>query len=81
MKKPKIRVDHPNGYSGLLYGESSMLIFKNGEEVMHTGFRNADLQTADDLYKYLDDIPEFMAMLERAAEQGLFSECDDEPDF
>ena len=44
----QIMVEHENGYYGCLYGKSSMSIFKDNKEVLHTGFRN--INTPDELY-------------------------------
>lgn len=57
-----IRYTHPNGYTGLLYGKSSLVV-QNSEErdVFHTGFRN--INTLDELKKWLEDFPKFMEML------------------
>ena len=41
----QIMVEHENGYCGILYGKSSMSIFKGDQEVLHTGFRN--INTSD----------------------------------
>ena len=57
----KIMVEHENGYNGCLYGKSSMSIFKGNKEVLHTGFRN--INTPDELYKQLSEMPSFMEML------------------
>ena len=57
----KIMVEHENGYRGILYGKSSMSIFKGDKEVLHTGFRN--INTADELYEELSEMPSFMEML------------------
>ena len=59
-----IKVEHPNGYSGVLYGKRSMSIFKDGREVLHTGFRNKNIQTADDLYNILEEQPKLMEILD-----------------
>lgn len=57
-----IKVSHPNGYSGILYGESSMVIFdKDGHEVMHTGFRTP--QTEEELYELLEGMPKFVEVM------------------
>lgn len=62
----EIRCTHENGYSGKLYGASSMTIYnKNGVKVFHTGFRNKKLQTEEDLYKELENFPTFMALLNK----------------
>lgn len=57
----KIMVEHENGYRGILYGKSSMSIFKGDQEVLHTGFRN--INTADELYEELSEMPSFMEKL------------------
>ena len=54
----QIMVEHDNGYSGCLYGKSSMSIFKDNKEVLHTGFRN--INTPDELYELLSGMPEMM---------------------
>ena len=62
-----IQVEHPNGYYGELYGKSSLSIFKGTREVFHTGFRN--IETAEELYKVLEDFPKFEEMLIKAFEK------------
>ena len=57
----KIMVEHENGYYGCLYGKSSMSIYKDGIEVLHTGFRN--INTPDELYEQLSEMPDFMEMI------------------
>ena len=57
----QIMVKHENGYYGCLYGKSSMSIFKDNKEVLHTGFRN--INTPDELYEILSEIPSFMEMV------------------
>lgn len=43
MKEVK-EYKHPNGYSAKLYGKSSMSVYYEGREVLHTGFRNANTE-------------------------------------
>lgn len=57
----KIMVEHENGYHGCLYGKSSMSIFKDNKEVLHTGSRN--INTSDELYEILSEMPDFVEML------------------
>ena len=57
----KIMVKHENGYYGCLYGKTSMSIFKDNKEVLHTGFRN--INTPDELYEILSEMPSFMEMV------------------
>lgn len=54
-------VKHKNGYCGCLYGKSSMSIFKDNKEVLHTGSRN--INTADELYEILSEMTSFMEKL------------------
>ncbi|HCC04022.1 MAG TPA: hypothetical protein DEP51_04100 [Clostridiales bacterium] len=63
----EIKVKHPNGYSGILYGKRSMVIFYNNEEVLHTGFRN--INTKEELYDNLEKMPEFMKMLDDSIDE------------
>lgn len=54
-----IEAKHENGYSGKLYGKSSMSIYdQDGKEVLHTGFRN--INTQEELYSHLADMPAFL---------------------
>ena len=57
----QIMVEHENGYCGCLYGKSSMSIFKDNKEVLHTGFRN--INTPDELHEILSEMPSFMEMV------------------
>lgn len=61
MNAEVVEITHENGYSGKLYGKSSMSIFKDGKEVLHTGFRG--INTAEELHEMLEGMPQFMEML------------------
>ena len=63
----EIKVKHPNGYSGILYGKRSMVIFYDNEEVLHTRFRN--INTKEELYDNLEKMPEFMKMLDDSIDE------------
>lgn len=53
-----------NGYSGRLYGKSSMSIYNpQGEEVLHTSCRA--LQTLEELKEAVDTFPTFFVMLRK----------------
>lgn len=53
----KIKVRHPNGYSGILYGKSSLAIYDDhGIELIHTGYRT--INTEKELYDVLEKLPE-----------------------
>ena len=54
-----------------MYGKHSMIILKDGKEVLHTGFRNKNLKTSNDLYKQLEEMPELMEMLDKKAEEWI----------
>lgn len=48
-----------NGYSGALYGESTMSIYdRTGREVLHTGFR--EINTLEELIEEVEHFPEFV---------------------
>ena len=54
---------HENGYYARLYGVSSLSVFYDGKEVMHTGNRRAN--TEAEIMKLLEEMPKFMQLLER----------------
>lgn len=57
-----IKVEHPNGYLGILYGESSMSIYdESGHEVLHTGNRNVN--TEAELNELLEGMPDFAEIM------------------
>ena len=52
--------EHPNGYTAVLYGKSSMSINDpDGNEVLHTGFRTPN--TKEEVMDVLEGMPEFMS--------------------
>ena len=55
-KKPEV-YEHKDGYVARLYGKSSMSVYFDGKEVLHTGFRNVN--TEDEVMELLADMPEF----------------------
>jgi len=64
------RVIHGNGYSGVLYGESSLSVYNpEGKEVLHTGTRNVN--TEQEVLDLLDAMPTMMEILDGL---GLMSE-------
>jgi hypothetical protein len=59
----KIKYTSKNGYTGVMYGKSSLVILdENGKEVFHTGSRTCN--TYEELVEQTDTYPEFRAMLE-----------------
>lgn len=63
----EIIVKHPNGYSGMMYGESSLTVFDSHmRKVLHTGSRN--VKTAEELYTTLELMPGFMSLIEKIDE-------------
>lgn len=61
----KMKYTSKNGYTGVMYGESSFVVLnKDGEEVMHTGSRA--FNTYEELIKQVEAFPEFWAMHEEA---------------
>lgn len=62
---------HPNGYSARLYGKSSLSIYFEGKEVLHTGFRKVN--TEKEVMDLLAEYPAFRETLEalsRILEEG-----------
>lgn len=58
------KVSHPNGYTGYMYGKSSLKVFDStGEEILHTGFRSVNSE--EELYELLGYIPAFLCILLR----------------
>lgn len=51
-----IKVKYKNGYEGILYGEHSVVVLKDGKEVLHSG--STLLKTKEELYSFLEEIPE-----------------------
>lgn len=52
-----IKYESENGYTGMIYGESSMrIIDPYGKEVLHTGFRT--ISTEKELKEFVDDFPD-----------------------
>lgn len=61
-----IKYTSDNGYTGVLYGQSSMSIYNpDGIESMHTGRRN--INTYEELVRVVDEHPKFMEMLRKVA--------------
>lgn len=61
-KHGRIEYVSENGYTGVLYGKSSFVIYDSiGRMVFHTGFRN--INTYDELVKQVEAYPEFRKLL------------------
>ena len=56
---------HKNGYYARLYGKSSLSVYFNGKEILHTGFRNVN--TEDEVIELLEGMPEFMKLLKEGS--------------
>lgn len=68
-----IKCEHPNGYSGVLMGKSTMLIYdKDGHECLHTCFRTPN--TEEELYEVLETMPRMMEIVAKEIEQPERSE-------
>lgn len=59
-----LKVTHENGYTGVAYGMSSLSLYKDNKEVLHTGSLKKQFQTEEELYKYLEEVPEFFKILD-----------------
>ena len=59
-----IEYTSPNGFRGVMYGKSSLSIYyPDGMEALHTEERTP--QTLSELINIVDEMPEFLKMLER----------------
>ena len=58
-----------NGYTGRMYGKSSLSIFEtdSGKEVFHTGFRKCN--NLKDLRKQVEEFPKFLDAISRMEEE------------
>ena len=55
-----------DGYTGVLYGERSLVIYNpDGTESLHTGRRN--INTYEELKKMVDDYPKLLKIFAEAA--------------
>ena len=68
MSKPEYKYHSPNGYVGILYGNSSFLIRdSHGNEIFHTGNRAFD--TYEELVKHTDEAPQFIELVNALIKQ------------
>lgn len=59
-----IKYTSENGYTGVLYGRSSLSIYDpEGHECLHTGLRT--INTYEELVETVNEQPEFMKALEK----------------
>ena len=59
-----IKVEHPNGYTGVLYGKSSMSIYdEKGHECFHT--IHSRIKNEAELCELLEDMPRLMKSLSK----------------
>lgn len=73
----RIEYRSDNGYWGVLYGKSSMSIKdKDGNEVLHTGFRTPN--TLEELKKVVETMPELMEMHQKYFDE-MFANDEGEP--
>ena len=58
-----------NGYTGRMYGKSSLSIYEtaSGKEVFHTGFRKCN--NLKELQKQVEEFPKFLAAISRMKEE------------
>lgn len=66
--KDRIVYCSPNGYTGILYGESSMVIEDpEGRQVLHSGRRTPN--TREELKPLVDGFPDFIKMLREVRDE------------
>ena len=62
MEKYKLTYTSENGYTGVLYGQSSLKIYApDGRLSFHTGFRS--INTYEELKQAVDEHPDFIKKL------------------
>ena len=67
-----IKYTSSNGYTGVLYGKSSLVIYdKDGKLSLHTGFRTAN--TYEELVEVVEEHPQFLKMI-----HGIPDDYDDD---
>lgn len=68
----QIQYTSKNGYTGILYGKSSLMIFdKDGKLSLHTGFRSAN--TYEELVEVVEEHPRLVKLI-----QGIPDDDDEE---
>lgn len=60
-----MKVKHENGYTAIVYGKSSISVYKDNEEVLHTGSLIKQFNTEKEVYEYLEQIPKLLEKLEK----------------
>lgn len=66
-----IKVEHENGYTGIVYGKSSMSVYKDNKEVLHTGSLIKPFTTEKEVYEYLEKLPSFFKSLDENIDKIL----------
>lgn len=65
----RIEYESENGYKGVLYGKSSMSIYdKDGNERLHTGFRNVN--TLEELKEVVESAQKTMDLIAKTFEKN-----------
>jgi len=68
-----IKYTSENGYTGVRYGESSLMIFdKNNKEVFHT--RKTTVNTYEELVEQVESYPDFYNKLLSLKQKGAFDD-------
>ena len=67
MKRMDKIYTHPNGYSAKLYGESSISVYFEGKEVLHTGSRGVN--TEKEVMELLGEMPSLIEEYENLLEE------------
>jgi len=76
-----IKYTSENGFSGALYGESSMSIYDpDGKEVFHTGFRKKEINSLEALKEQVDTFPEFQELLSSKLKIKAWKRANNDPD-
>ena len=76
-----IKYKSDNGYTGILYGKSSMSIYNpEGKEVFHTGFRKKEINSLEALKEQVDTFPEFQELLSSKLKIKAWKRANNDPD-
>lgn len=64
-----MKVKHENGYTAIVYGKSSISVFKDNKEVLHSGSLIKPFNTEKEVYEYLEQLPKLIEKLDKIFEE------------
>lgn len=54
---------HENGYTAVLYGESSLSVVYDGKEVLHSG--SCNIKSEEEVMRFHEEMPDFVKKFEQ----------------